>query len=252
MLITMGKIKRELPKIVGITLIIFHMVSVGAVPTNTISAETNIDSLGNEFVNPPDHVRQGVFWQWNGGMISREGLTLDGAWEIAFASDWGAPEKVTFPEVISWTDSEEEGIKYYSGTATYEKIFQYNEEPDPSKHEKVYLDLGEISKVGEVWLNGKSLGITWSRPYRFDVTNILEQGENTIVIEVANTWSNRLTGDALTGENYTNTNILKTIIPASLFEIGDQTRLPWDKVPLIKSGLIGPVSIQRITGIQNE
>lgn len=84
------------------------------------------------------------------------------------------------------------------------------------------------------------------------MTNTLEQGENTIVVEVANTWSNRLTGDALTGENYTNTNILKTIIPASPFEIGDQARVPYDKVPLIESGLMGPVTIQRITTVQNE
>ncbi len=168
-------------------------------------------------------------------------IALDGDWEVSFTKGWGAPQKVTFSELISWTDSKIEGIKYYSGIATYKTAFQY--EPGKIEGKKIYLDLGEISKVGEVWLNGQRLGITWARPHRFDVTAILKTGENTLTVEVANTWSNRLTGDALTGEKYTNTNIKKTIIPTPGMQTGDQTRYTWDKVPLIRSGLLGPVSL---------
>lgn len=177
-------------------------------------------------------------------------FTLEGAWDITFTTDWGAPERVTFPELISWTDSKVEGVKYYSGTARYKKVFQYNDNINQVRREKLYLDLGEVSKVAEVWLNGEHLGIVWAKPYRFDVTDLLKQGENTIVVEVANTWSNRLTGDALTGGNYTNTNISNTVIPVSPFESGDQTRLPWVAVPLIESGLLGPVSVRRFTEVR--
>jgi hypothetical protein len=67
-----------------------------------------------------------------------------------------------------------------------------------------------------------------------------------LTIEVSNTWSNRLTGDAITGKNYTNTNILKTVVANKGILPGDQTRVPWAEVPLIESGLLGPVSINTI------
>lgn len=55
--------------------------------------------------------------------------------------------------------------------------------------------------------------------------------------------SNRLTGDAITGEGFTNTNITYTIMPDKGLEPGDQTRVPWADVPLIEPGLLGPVKI---------
>jgi hypothetical protein len=176
-------------------------------------------------------------------------LTVDGEWEVSFTKGWGAPEKAVFPKLISWTESETEGIKYYSGTATYKKTFLYNGKPDPAKKEKIYLDLGEISKVADVWLNGEHLGISWAKPHRFEVTNLLKSGENTITAEIANVWSNRLKGDALTGQKFTNTNITNTIIPVSTIEPGDQKRIPWAEVPLIESGLLGPVTIQMIVPV---
>ena len=176
-------------------------------------------------------------------------FTVDGEWEVSFTKDWGAPEKTVFPKLISWTESEMEGIKYYSGTATYKKNFLYNGKPDPAKKEKIYLDLGEISKIADVWLNGEHLGISWAKPHRFEVTNLLKPGENTITAEIANVWSNRLKGDALTGQKFTNTNITNTIIPVPTIEPGDQKRIPWAEVPLIESGLLGPVTIQTIVPV---
>src|SRR5690606_36967646 len=48
---------------------------------------------------------------------------LEGAWEVFFSEGWGAPERVVFPELKSWTESLVEGIRYFSGTARYEKQF---------------------------------------------------------------------------------------------------------------------------------
>ncbi len=176
--------------------------------------------------------------------------SLDGSWEVTFAKGWGAPEKATFPKLISWTKSDIDGIKYFSGIATYRQTFQYDQRSGTSKGTKLLLDLGEISKVGEVWLNDQPLGITWTKPYQFDVTNILKQGTNTIRIEIANVWSNRLKGDAVTGKKFTNTNITSTIIPSPTMVTGDQTRYPWAKVPLIESGLLGPVTITSILPVK--
>jgi len=169
---------------------------------------------------------------------------IRGNWELFFPENWGAPNKIDLPELISWTDSEIEGVKYFSGTATYKKTFQYNEKLDKSDNEKIYLVLGDLSKVGEVWLNDQHLGITWTKPYKFNVSDVIKHGNNNLTIEVSNTWSNRLTGDAITGGNFTNSNIKRTIVATHGIAPGDQTRVPWADVPLIESGLLGPVTLQ--------
>jgi len=164
--------------------------------------------------------------------------TLEGPWEVFFPEGWGAPEKTIFSELISWTQSDDPGIKYFSGTARYEKSFVCDIATTYSNCQKIFLDIGDLSNIGEAWLNGESLGITWTKPHRFDITDIIKPGINKLTVEVANTWSNRLTGDALTGENYTNTNISGSDVKELYM-----TRLPWREVPLIPAGLFGPVRI---------
>lgn len=162
-----------------------------------------------------------------------EALELEGDWTLDFVTGWGAPESTTIPELTSWTEIEEPGIRYFSGMATYHKDFDF---PKANAGEKVYLDLGELAEVAEVWINGQPLGITWTQPHQFDITEMIEKGTNKIKIEVANTWSNRLTGDAVLGENFTKTNIAKA----------NKNLLPWEELSLKKSGLFGPVRIVRV------
>ena len=102
------------------------------------------------------------------------------------------------------------------------------------------LDLGELAEVADVWLNDKPLGITWTIPHQFDVTDAIKNGKNTLRIEVANTWSNRLTGDALTGATFTHTNIT----------MANKNLTPWGQVPLKKSGLLGPVVLKTVKAIR--
>ncbi|MBN1108893.1 MAG: hypothetical protein JXR66_03260 [Bacteroidales bacterium] len=171
---------------------------------------------------------------------------ITGPWEVSFDRSRGGPDKVIFNELISWTESDDEGIKYYSGTATYSNSFELDAGFLPADNEKIFLDLGNISSVGEVWLNGRHLGITWAEPYLSDVTGIIKEGGNKLVVEISNTWSNRLKGDALTNGHYTNTNIRNTIIPGKDPLItSDQKRVPWAEVPLIRSGLLGRVSLTK-------
>jgi hypothetical protein len=106
---------------------------------------------------------------------------------------------------------------------------------------KIFLDLGSVSKVAEVWLNNKFLGTTWTKPHRFDITGVLIHGENILSIKVANTWSNRIIGDALTNTKYTNTNITHTTVAGTSL-----TNVPWALVPLVESGLLGPVTIETV------
>lgn len=202
--------------------------------------------------HPPllQHTKDGICF-WEEGIFELSGATgkkiigqqngvirLEGAWEVFFPEGWGAPQRVIFPELISWTESNNDGVKYFSGIARYEKSFVYDIHTNSLSNPRMFLDLGDLSHVGEVWLNDKPLGITWTKPYRFDVTEIIQPGINKLVVEIANTWSNRLTGDALTGEKYTSTNITSTVTEKGFFIRG-----PWAEVPLVDSGLFGPVEI---------
>ena len=167
--------------------------------------------------------------------------TLEGAWEVFFPKGWGAPERAVFPELESWTKSMVEGIKYFSGTTKYEKQFVHQEYPKGNEETRTYLDLGDLSHVGEVWLNEQPLGITWAKPHRFDITDHLVRGVNTLRVEVANTWANRIIGDALTGESHTQTHITETMVK------GTEKRIPCAEAPLIPSGLFGPVFLVTVS-----
>src|SRR5690606_19848739 len=73
----------------------------------------------------------------------------------------------------------------------------------------VTIDLGEVKDVAEVFINGKSAGILWKKPYKLDITPLLKAGENDLKVEIVNLWINRLTGDMLSDpkNRYTQTNI---------------------------------------------
>ena len=106
----------------------------------------------------------------------------------------GAPEKVSFPKLQSWSENSDPAIKYFSGTATYRKSF--NVPADfLGDGKRLILDLGAVSNLASVKVNGIDLGVGWYAPFRFDATSALKSGENTLEIAVTNTWANRLIGD---------------------------------------------------------
>jgi hypothetical protein len=157
---------------------------------------------------------------------------VDGPWTIDFGGR-GSALSTTVPRLVSWTDVEDEGVKYFSGVATYVNEFEVG----PAwlgSGKRLLLDLGRVRFVGEVYVNGDSVGTVWKPPYRLDVTDAAKVGTNQLVVEVANTWSNRLVGDARTeGKDYCRTNIAKSLT----------WQVPWAETPLLESGLLGPVTL---------
>lgn len=159
---------------------------------------------------------------------------IAGPWEIRFPEGWGAPASKVFPELVSWTEDSEDGVKYFSGTATYYKEFDLPAELSQSD-KQLFLDLGRVRVVADVYLNGKHLGILWKPPFRSDITKLTKPKKNRLVIEVANLWSNRLTGDANLpkSKRYCRTNMKNALTWSS----------PWKETPLPESGLLGPVRL---------
>ncbi|GAH40069.1 unnamed protein product, partial [marine sediment metagenome] len=143
----------------------------------------------------------------------------------------------TFNELISWTDSEIDGIRYFSGTATYHKTVSIREETI-SQNSKIAINLGKIRDVAEVYINGTSAGILWKKPYRLDITNLVKPGENQLKIEIVNLWVNRLTGDMHSepGDRFCRTNH-PYVTKDNWAGGGDET------YRIQTSGLLGPVTL---------
>jgi len=121
-------------------------------------------------------------------------MSLNGPWTVSFQPDRGVTGNITFNKLISWSDYSNQGVKYFSGTATYTKTVRaQNNWFKPGTH--FLLDLGDVKELAEVAINGKSLGIVWKAPYRIDVTEALRHGDKKLSRSVTNLWVNRLIGD---------------------------------------------------------
>jgi len=161
-------------------------------------------------------------------------IQITGPWNVSFPSGWGAPDSATFTELKSWTEHENSGIRNFSGTANYKTEFVIPRRWF-EKDRKIYLDLGRLWAIGEVALNGQSLGIVWKPPYRIEINKAAKAGQNKLEIEITNTWANRLVGDAQLppDKRYCRTNITHSGTPGKT----------WKEIPLRESGLLGPVEL---------
>jgi hypothetical protein len=146
---------------------------------------------------------------------------IAGPWTVRFPPGWGAPGSVLWNGLISWTESDDPGIRHFSGTASYEAEFELGELL-LQEGQGWFLDFGTLREVAEVTLNGQRLGILWKEPFQADVSGLLRPGRNVLEVKVTNLWNNRLMGDLLDPGHkpYARTNMVlkvRDLIPAGLF-----------------------------------
>lgn len=154
-----------------------------------------------------------------------------GAWDVSFPPKWGAPENITLDHLTSLSESTNTGVKYFSGTMTYTKTFDWQPASGLEKQKfEVWLELGDVQCLAQVKLNGHDLGALWQPPFRVNITEALRAGSNALEIRVANLWRNRMIGDAAVPAE-------QRFTWSSSAQFSPTTSLP-------KSGLIGPVTIK--------
>ena len=158
---------------------------------------------------------------------------LEGPWQVEFQAERGAPASATFDKLIDFRESDNDGIKYFSGIATYTKTVDVAQET--INESDVIIDLGLVNNLAEVWVNGQLAGTTWKPPYRVDITDFVTSGSNTIEIKSVNTWVNRLIGDAQPGLSDDE----KITLTTRQFYRANS--------PLVPAGLVGPVEIISLT-----
>lgn len=177
--------------------------------------------------------------------------TLQGPWQVSFDPKWGGPKYVQFDELKDWTQRPEDGIKHYSGIAVYHKTFDLPISLLRQQSKKISLDLGEVNSMTRIKVNGKNAGILWTAPWRIDITNADLKKHNQLEIEVVNLWPNRLIGDERLPEDGIQNDgmwpewLTKGTPHKSKRFTFSTHKFFTENSPLLKSGLIGPVTLQK-------
>ena len=155
---------------------------------------------------------------------------VDSPWQVSFDPSMRGPKGiVAMTRLEDWSKNRDESIRFYSGSATYRNTFILPEIPDG---ERLYVNLGLVSAMADIKVNGRSAGGVWTAPWQVDVTGLVRSGENRLEIEVVNTWANRLIGDSRLPEK-----ARKTWTAFHNTKAAD---------PLEPSGLLGPVTITSV------
>jgi len=171
---------------------------------------------------------------------------INGPWDVKFDPTFGGPEHIVFESLQDWTTHESSGIKYYSGIATYSSTITLNE----LTKDDYSLDLGVVHDMARVTINGIDLGVVWTAPWRIDISEAIRVGENTIEIDVANRWINRLLGDQIEKEEPVKMIQFKNgLLGGQEFPAGKYTfSIPqalrgFNYTEPLPAGLIGPVQV---------
>ncbi|MBQ5785735.1 MAG: glycoside hydrolase family 2, partial [Alistipes sp.] len=96
----------------------------------------------------------------------------------------------------------------------------------------ICLNLGRVESMAKVYVNDQLAGGAWCAPYSIDISQYVQQGKNSLRIEVVNKWVNRIVGDLQLP-----TQERKISLTANPYNA--QSAIP-------SSGLIGPVVLEQI------
>ncbi len=105
--------------------------------------------------------------------------------------------------------------------------------------------------MARVKLNGTTLGTVWTAPWHIDITRQLKTGENSVEIDIANLWINRLTGDekepwdGIENGKWPDWLLKGEARPSKRYTFTTHRFYKKDD-PLYESGLLGPVTISSI------
>jgi hypothetical protein len=169
-----------------------------------------------------------------------EAAALAALWKLTF-NDGGPklPAAVKLPELKLWTAIDDADAKNFSGIGRYAIEFA-----KPAGNAAAWvLDLGEVHESAEVRLNGESLGVVFTAPYRVRIpADKLKAEGNVLEIDVANLMANRiaeLDRNGVRWQKFYNVNMAPRR-PENRGPGGSFSAAKWEPLP---SGLAGPVTL---------
>ena len=112
---------------------------------------------------------------------------LNGEWDIVF--NGREKQKIRVPYCV---ESELSGVGYkgFIHSCRYSRTFVL---PEQMRGNRVFLCFGAVSNVANVFVNGKQAGGHRGAytPFRMDVTDLLQEGENHVEVDVRNDLTDR-------------------------------------------------------------
>jgi len=161
---------------------------------------------------------------------------LKDRWDLSFTdSEPAINETFKLASLGSWTDLENETLKKNMGTGRYTVKFDFRKNQDS----EYLLSLGDVRESARVKVNGKDAGTLYAVPFETIIGSLLQDGENTLEIEVTNLPANRISDFDRNGVEwriFQEINFVSITYKPTMFDI-------WSIVP---SGLLGPVTIQEL------
>jgi hypothetical protein len=115
---------------------------------------------------------------------------LDDSWTVSFDKHYVPQGQINLDRLIPLNEHADFDVRHFSGTATYLTTFKVEK-----VNKQIFLDLGDVQVIAEVTLNGKRFKTLWKPPFRLDISDVAQSGENSLEVKVTNLWVNRLIGD---------------------------------------------------------
>ena len=114
----------------------------------------------------------------NGYFKNNKNIEPDDAYEYNF----DLSDKLQVPG--DW-NTQMEKLHWYEGTIWYKKDFSWEVKPE----KRVFLYFGAVNYDARVWVNGEFAGrhIGGFTPFNFEVTELLQNGDNFVVVMADNT-----------------------------------------------------------------
>ncbi|SHG40642.1 glycosylhydrolase-like jelly roll fold domain-containing protein [Dysgonomonas macrotermitis] len=109
----------------------------------------------------------------------------DEKWQVAFVPKLSRLFEIEFEQLTDFSQSEEDWIKYFSGTAHYKKNIKF-EAYQLEKNKCIILDLGLLNDITELIENGENATVLWHPPYKEDITPWLKTRNKKIIVSVTN------------------------------------------------------------------
>lgn len=112
----------------------------------------------------------------------------------------------------------------YSGICAYTQRVNFT---PAERSGRLWLDLGDVRVAAEVLVNGRSAGVRVARPFKFELTEFVNEGINTLEVRVANTIAPHYTTIPSTHLGPTESGLMGPV--RLVTELADQAWTDWAK-----------------------
>jgi beta-glucuronidase len=170
-----------------IVMLCFSFLIFGKTMAQEIPLLANISSRNNITLNGKwsyivDPLENG-YYDYRLLPFKNNGFFENKKWNTTDLTEYNFATSATMDIPSDW-NSKDERLFFYEGTVWFQKDFNYKK----SSQTKGILHFGAVNYDAKVYVNGKLAGshVGGYTPFNFDVTNLLVDGNNFVVVKVDN------------------------------------------------------------------